>query len=528
MNLPDDFGMSAIQTLAHVADPSPVPTHSAFWNHWQATVYAEEPLLMPRASPDPSDPGATEEFLSVRHVRIGCRLVEPPGGLRAARAGCVVLHGYSMVPTLAADAERWELLAARGVAVLLVRVRGYAGSRVDCGPLSLHDSGYITLGLDAPQHRPEDAMVWAVPQAVADAVNAWRALRARLEGERPVFLFGESFGAGLAVLAAAQLSSHSTGEAEPERLALGLPTLGDWSWRHERVLAGLLSRGVSDRSTINGQVAELLARSGPAGDRVLATLRLCDTALAAARVRSPTICKLALRDELVPAPAAAAVYNALATAPGIKWRFLTPYGHFEGGIKNARRHELFKRCVDDFLDPARSPMEAMAPWAPLMGSGDRPPPRPAEPAPPAPQPGLFGVSAADPRQAERGIIEAYVRVGRTLDDLPYTREFESLHAELRAAGLELSPTELFRKLHTIRKAGRLPRAGKAAGHPPAVTREDEALLGSLVTDAVGSLGQRDQLPYTPAFDTLVAAFNSKTGRQLDPHTVWRLVAKIAK
>ncbi len=532
MNLPDDFGMSAIQTLAHVADPTPAPSHSAFWNHWHATVWAEEPRLVSRAAPDPSDPGATEEFLSVRHVRIGCRLIEPPGGLRSARAGCVVLHGYSMVPSLAADAERWESAAARGLAVLLVRVRGYAGSRVDCGPLSLHETGYISLGLDAPQHKPEDAMVWVLPQAVADAANACRALRTRLGGEHPVFLSGESFGAGLAVLAAAGLSSHGSGEFEPARLALGLPTLGDWLWRHERVLSVMVLRGGADRSTINGQIADLLARSGPARERVLSTLRLCDAALAATKVRSPTLCKLALRDELVPAPAAAAVYNALATAPGVKWRFLTPYGHFEGGLKNARRHELFRRCVDDFLDPSRSPMDAMATWAGLMSSGNRAPAA-AEPAAQdgsraVPQPGLFGVEAPPPREDEARIIEAYARTGRTLDDLPYTRDFEAMHAELRGAGVELSAAELFRRLHTIRKAGRLPRTGRAQGKPAKVTLEDESLLGSMVTELVGTMGQRDQLPFTPAFDSLVSSFNARTGRQLDPHTVWRLVAKIAK
>jgi hypothetical protein len=45
---------------------------------------------------------------------------------------------------------------------------------------------------------------------------------------------------------------------------------------------------------------------------------------------------------------------------------------------------------------------------------------------------------------------------------------------------------------------------------------------------VGGLGQRDQLPYTPAFDALVQEFNAATGRSLDPHSVWRLVAKLAK
>jgi len=45
---------------------------------------------------------------------------------------------------------------------------------------------------------------------------------------------------------------------------------------------------------------------------------------------------------------------------------------------------------------------------------------------------------------------------------------------------------------------------------------------------VGSLGQRDQLPYSEQSGPLVAAFNQQTGRDLTPHDVWRLVAKLAK
>jgi hypothetical protein len=61
-----------------------------------------------------------------------------------------------------------------------------------------------------------------------------------------------------------------------------------------------------------------------------------------------------------------------------------------------------------------------------------------------------------------------------------------------------------------------------------VTPEDEALLADLVRGAVGTLGQRDQLLYDPRFDALVQAFNARTGRNLSPHDVWRLVAKLAK
>ena len=54
------------------------------------------------------------------------------------------------------------------------------------------------------------------------------------------------------------------------------------------------------------------------------------------------------------------------------------------------------------------------------------------------------------------------------------------------------------------------------------------MLRQLVIDAAGSLGQRDQLPYTPGFDDLNAQFNAGTGRSLAPHDLWCLIAKLAK
>jgi cephalosporin-C deacetylase-like acetyl esterase len=89
-------------------------------------------------------------------------------------------------------------------------------------------------------------------------------------------------------------------------------------------------------------------------------LRLHDAAIHARRVRCPALCKLALRDEVVPAPAAASVFNALGTDPGRKWRHVTRYGHFDGGIADGRRHAAFERLVVEFLDPGREPDETMA------------------------------------------------------------------------------------------------------------------------------------------------------------------------
>lgn len=141
--------------------------------------------------------------------------------------------------------------------------------------------------------------------------------------------------------------------------------------------------------------------------------------------------------------------------------------------------------------------------------------------------GLFPSSTPSDAH-DRALVEAYQREGRTLDDLPYTPEFDRIVAAFRAVEPRASHRDVLHRLQNIRKAGRLPRLGRARSAPPAVTPEELALLGELVVDAAGSLGQRDTLPYSPAFDRLVERFNAGAGRALTPHDVWRLVARLAK
>lgn len=134
--------------------------------------------------------------------------------------------------------------------------------------------------------------------------------------------------------------------------------------------------------------------------------------------------------------------------------------------------------------------------------------------------------ATDPLEAR--VIAAYVNAGRTLDDLPYTSEFQTIAREVREAGIGLSDRDLFHRLHNIRKAGRLPAIGSRRSTPPRISEEEEQTLTQLVVAAVGSTGKRDQLPFTPAFDTLAQRFNASIGRVLTPHDVWRLIAKLSK
>ena len=124
------------------------------------------------------------------------------------------------------------------------------------------------------------------------------------------------------------------------------------------------------------------------------------------------------------------------------------------------------------------------------------------------------------------LISVYQKQNRTLDDLPHTAEFEAIYA---AMGDEnLTRTAMFHRLHNLRKAGKLPRLGRASESPPKIAPEHEKLLVELVEAVIGKLSLRDQLPYTPSFDRIVCTFNAQAGLILTPHTVWRLIAKLAK
>jgi len=127
------------------------------------------------------------------------------------------------------------------------------------------------------------------------------------------------------------------------------------------------------------------------------------------------------------------------------------------------------------------------------------------------------------------LISVYRKQSRTLDDLPYTQEFEAIHeAAIGDGATSTSRAQLFRRLHNLRKAGKLPRLGRATTPPLKIAPEQEAMLASLVEEKIGRLSLRDQLLYTPAFDEIVSAFNAKAALNLSAHDAWRIVAKLAK
>ncbi|MBM4108770.1 MAG: hypothetical protein FJ255_08150 [Phycisphaerae bacterium] len=331
MQQPEDFGLSPVRTLAHVGDATPATMHAAFWKHWTEAVGAIDPELSERSAGSAGGARAMT-WRSLGGAWVNGLLLRPA----VPRAGLVVLHGYSSPPTLTDDADRWREPARRGLAVLLMRVRGYPESARDTGDLTGGPFGYITHGLDGALDSPSDLMRWVVPGAIADVVQAVRGLRATLGGA-PVFIRGESFGGGLGVIAAAVADPWGS----VQRLAIGLPSLGDWSWRIRRPALGGAGR----------HVAEFLRQQGERAGRIVEAIRVCDALVHAPWVGCPVLCKLACLDDVVPAPSAAGVFNALGTVRARKWRYPVRYGHFDGGLRDARAHARFERLCERFLDP---------------------------------------------------------------------------------------------------------------------------------------------------------------------------------
>ena len=129
---------------------------------------------------------------------------------------------------------------------------------------------------------------------------------------------------------------------------------------------------------------------------------------------------------------------------------------------------------------------------------------------------------------DRRLIELYEEAGRTLDDLPYTDDFDQLIALVRSEGDRRDKPELWHRLTNLRKAGRLPRLGRSSTPAVEMSANEEEILTDLIAQQVSTMGQRDRLPYTPEFENLVREFNRAMRRSLDEHDVWRLIARIAK
>lgn len=363
---------SSVRIFSHIGDPVPAPDHAPFWKHWFDQLVDHTPVITRRVTPDPSDPSATHEFDSMDGVNIGCRLVLPSDA-RPVAASLVSVHGDHTPDPLETHARRWQRVADRGVAVLLIRLRGYPGSQFTTGNLTTSEHAghaWITRGFDAPKH--ED---WILPKAIADVSNACRVMRNALlhrdtdtqfpvdeRIEHPgVYLHGSSLGAGLSVISAAQLIGKLRGESIIDRLAIATPSLGDWPTRFDRPSGTAL------------HFKQMIDANRDRYDELMARLKLCDAIVHGRKVRVPTFAMLARHDEVVLPQCAAAVFNAIDADPGRKWRFLIDRGHHDTDTANNRRIALYARALCDFFDPQQTPIAAMSRWEPLMHDGLTPP-----------------------------------------------------------------------------------------------------------------------------------------------------------
>lgn len=129
---------------------------------------------------------------------------------------------------------------------------------------------------------------------------------------------------------------------------------------------------------------------------------------------------------------------------------------------------------------------------------------------------------------DQRLVEAYVTVGRPLDDLPYTPEMDQIVAVARRSKPNAGPRDVLQRLLNLRKAARLPRLGRATDPAPHVSEEFRELISDIVTNRLRSIGKRDQLPYSDDFAAVHAEFSQRSGMQLTEHELWRLIANVAK
>lgn len=320
ISVPEDYGLGPRETLQHTASASQPEFFDAYWQ-----AFREEVAALPLRFHGSLDGEVNPVTLtSIRSVRIAARITMPPVSVKPS--GIVITtHGYAPEAFFPNGPEPWT---DQGLITVRLRVRGFAPSTID-----MPDFGAQWI-----LHKIEAAESWILRGAVADLIHTCRCARARWP-MLPLFVHGESFGGGLAVISAAQLAAMSE---PPDRLVLALPSLGDWSWRAGRYCNGA---GALVNAMLNSFRQE--------AHRLMQTLLLFDAALHARSVTMPALCKLACRDDCVPAPAAASVYNALASNE--KWLFATYFGHFDGGLADVRRHVMFEKLHRSFLDPAHPP-----------------------------------------------------------------------------------------------------------------------------------------------------------------------------
>ncbi|HEX8875647.1 MAG TPA: hypothetical protein VF777_02800 [Phycisphaerales bacterium] len=60
-------------------------------------------------------------------------------------------------------------------------------------------------------------------------------------------------------------------------------------------------------------------------------------------------------------------------------------------------------------------------------------------------------------ELDQVLLDLYLKFGKSVDDLAYSDEFEVIYAELQARGDKRTKGQVYRRLLSLRKSGRLPR-----------------------------------------------------------------------
>jgi hypothetical protein len=131
-------------------------------------------------------------------------------------------------------------------------------------------------------------------------------------------------------------------------------------------------------------------------------------------------------------------------------------------------------------------------------------------------------------ELDERLIAAYKRMGRSVDELPYSPEFDLIASTLQEHGDERDKGTLVRRLFNLRKAARLPSTERNAGRPQKLPVDDVALVEDLLRETLPTIGGRDRLLYSPAFDLLLDRYNARALQKLDQQEFWRLISRVSK
>lgn len=124
------------------------------------------------------------------------------------------------------------------------------------------------------------------------------------------------------------------------------------------------------------------------------------------------------------------------------------------------------------------------------------------------------------------LVELFSKVGKSLDSLPYTEEFDKIYIEAKHLDGISSERDLLDRLLRLRKSGRLPRLDKPTNEKPDLSPEQLDQVASWLRNQIDTMSVREEIPYTEAFDRLADQFKSLLDRDLSRNTVWRILISL--